>query len=91
LDVIAEIIATLGLIYDFADDHPDVVKMLAGEARDLLHGHEPETLANREAQRALASGLAASRANAVQEYVRRKAKADEHTALLAKLRGTEKL
>lgn len=78
--MIAEIIATLGMIYDFADDHPDIVRMLADEARKLLGGHEPETLANREAQRALAAGMAAARANAVQEFVRRQKKAAEHTS-----------
>jgi hypothetical protein len=61
--VIAEIIATLALIYDFADDHPDIVKLLADEAKKLLGGHKlDETTPGREAMRGLAAGMAASRA-----------------------------
>lgn len=69
--MIGQVVAVLALIVDFAEDHPDIVRMLAQEARDLLGGHEPETLASVEAQRALAAGMAAARANAVQEFQRR--------------------
>ena len=75
--MIGEIIAVLGLIFDFAEDHPDIVKMLSERAQELLKGHDSHVLANVEAQRALAAGFAAARANAVQEFQRRKAKADQ--------------
>lgn len=68
--MIGEIVATLGLIVDFAEDHPDVVKMLAGEAKELLTGHQTDPLAGREAMRGLAAGMAASRSNAVQRAAR---------------------
>lgn len=70
--MIGEIIATLGLIVDFAEDHPDIVKMLAEEAKELLGMHSNDELPGREAMRGLAAGMAASRANAVQEFTRRK-------------------
>ena len=67
--MIAEIIATLGLIVDWVDEHPDLVKKLAAGLRSLLDGHEAGV--NVEAMRGLAAGMAAARANAVQEFVRR--------------------
>jgi hypothetical protein len=69
--MIGQVIAALGLIYDFAEDHPDVVKMLADEARQLLGGHKnDETLPGREAMRGLAAGMAAACSNAVQRAAR---------------------
>ncbi len=66
--MISAIIATLKMIYDYAEDHPDVVKMLADDARKLLSGHSDA--ANNGAAYGLAAGMAASRANAVQAALR---------------------
>ena len=68
--MIGAIIATLKLIYDFAEDHPDVVKMLSDDARKLLSGHTNSDPNNIGAAHALAAGMAASRANAVQYALR---------------------
>ncbi|HET7037172.1 MAG TPA: hypothetical protein VFI42_15915 [Thermomicrobiaceae bacterium] len=74
--MIAEIIATLGLIIEYIDDHPEVAKMLAEEAQELLGKHKDDKeLPGREAMRGLAAGMAASNANAVQAYARAKAAA----------------
>ena len=69
--MVAEIVAVLGVIADLAEAHPDIVKELATDARNLLDGHENTTVQHPEALRAIASGLAAMRANAVQEHQRR--------------------
>jgi hypothetical protein len=68
--MIGEIIATLGLIIDFAEDHPDIVQALAREARELLGGHDKDPAPGREAMLGLAAGMAASRADAVQRAAR---------------------
>ncbi len=78
--MIGEIIATIGLIHDFMDDHPDIAKMLMEELKDLLGMHKDEPIPNVEAMRGLAAGMAAARANAVQEFVHRKARADAKAA-----------
>lgn len=67
--MIGQIIATLGLIYDYAENHPDVVKMLADKARQLLGKHDPYD-GNWGAAAGLAQGMAADRANAVQLAMR---------------------
>lgn len=67
--MIGSILATLGLIYDYAESHPDVVKMLADDARRLL-GMAPADATNLGAMHGLAAGMAASRANAVQLAMR---------------------
>lgn len=72
--MIATIVAALATIYDLAEDHPEVVKALAGRLKDLLDGHEDTTMHSLEAQRALAAGIAAARANAVQAAERRRAR-----------------
>ena len=69
--MIETILGILTTIYDLAEAHPDITKRLAAEALSLLSGHSPETLSNVEIQRALSSGIAAARANAVQEALRR--------------------
>jgi len=69
--MIETILGILTTIYDLAEEHPDLTKRLASEALSLLSGHSPETLANVEAIRAISAGVAAARANAVQEALRR--------------------
>ncbi len=73
--MIGSIIATLGLIYDYAEEHPDIVKMLADEARKLL-GMAPSDTTNISAMHGLAAGMAASRANAVQFAMRSRGTGD---------------
>jgi hypothetical protein len=69
--MIGEVIAVLGLIVDYIDEHPEIAKKLASEVRKLLSGKQSSV--NVEAMRGLAAGMAAARANAVQAYVRKKA------------------
>jgi len=73
-----ELIAVLGLILQCAE-HSDLVKKLASAADNALRRWEyPDeedivgAAAARERMRGLVSGLAAARANAVQEFNRRK-------------------
>lgn len=68
IEILGEILVD---IVKYADAHPDLVKSLAAEAEQIVAGHTVETMANPEAIRAMSSGLAAARANAVQEYIRR--------------------
>ena len=69
--VIASIVAALTSIAAIAEAHPALAKKLAEEVRDLIDGHEPETIGNIEARRAMAAGIAAACANAVQAAARR--------------------
>jgi len=70
--MIAAITSALGIIIGLSEKHPEVAKALASELRDLISGHEDATLHSLEAQRALASGIAARCAVAVQEANRRR-------------------
>ena len=72
--MIAVLASILSTIIDLGEAHPDIAKALLMEARDLISGHTAETLANVEAVRAMAAGLARARADAVQAAVRRQAK-----------------
>ena len=68
--MIAEIVAAVTFIDDVMDEHPDLARMVSRQIRKLVGAGAPEH-ASVEAQRGLAAGIAAARANAVQEYVRR--------------------
>lgn len=70
MTVIGEIVATVGMALLYLRDHPEVSERLLQGILALLHERE-EYVANIEATRALAAGLAASRANAVQAFKRR--------------------
>ncbi len=73
--LIAEIVATLEVV-EMVASHADLVINLVKRTRELLDGGEESAKHSLEAQRALASGMAAARAVAVQEAHRRdKAKA----------------
>ncbi len=70
--MIATIVSALATIVQLADDHPEVVKVLAARVKDLLDGHDEATMHSLEAQRAMAAGIAAACANAVQAAVRQR-------------------
>ncbi len=67
--VIAEIVATLLVIARYLRSNPELAERLVNGLVRLIE-HRNEYVANVEASRALAAGIAAARANAVQEYVR---------------------
>lgn len=68
LAILAQLIATA---LEYVVDHPDLARKLLQDAKDVLGDNPAEH--SPEALRGLAAGLAASRANAIQEYARRKA------------------
>lgn len=73
--MIAEAAAALALVLEVMDEHPDLAKNLVERIQGLFDAGKKVPPDNIEAQRAMASGMAAARANAVQEYERRRKKA----------------
>lgn len=71
--LIPTIVSALATIVQLADDHPELVKALAARVKDLIDGHDDSTNHSLEAQRAMAAGIAAACANAVQAAQRRAA------------------
>lgn len=70
--LVAEIIETVATIYQHREKHPSLAGTLLVELLGMLRAlKESSAVVNVEASRALAAGMAASRANAVQEYMRR--------------------
>lgn len=71
--MIALIVLVLATSLEYLVEHPDLAKMLVTEAMEAIkqlneHGEKMSV----EQRTAIESGLAAARANAVQEYMRRK-------------------
>jgi len=73
--VISEIVETVNLIAVVATSNPAMVARLAFDLVSLLRDKE-DNVGNFEAVHALAAGLAAARANAIQEYARNRSKHD---------------
>jgi hypothetical protein len=65
--LIEAVATSAGLI----DEHPDLAKTLLRTVEGIVSGHDEKTFQKLEAVRAMVSGVAAARANAVQEAMRR--------------------
>ena len=71
--MISAVISALGVILDLIEEHPDLAKKLVAQLLRLIGGSDEAADHSLEAQRGLVAGIAAAKANAVQEAGRRKA------------------